>query len=56
MAHSKSLETFYSLLDQYKQIAFPNLIDQETSPAATFDLLDTVDHVKNIPDQVKAII
>lgn len=56
MAHSKSLETFYSLLDQYKQVAFPNLIDQETSPAATFDLLDTVDHIKHIPDQVKTII
>ena len=52
----KELRNIYSLLDQYKQVAFPNLIDQETSPAATFDLLDTVDHVKHIPDQVKTII
>lgn len=52
MAHTKSLEAFYSLLDQYKQVAFPSLIDQETSPAATFDLFDTVEHIKHIPDQV----
>ncbi|KAF1798935.1 hypothetical protein FB192DRAFT_1424061 [Mucor lusitanicus] len=51
MAHVKSLETFYSLLDQYKQAAFPHLIDQETSPAATFDLFQTVEHIKQIPDQ-----
>jgi hypothetical protein len=53
MAHLKSLETFYSLLDQYKQVAFPNLIDQETSPAATFDLLYKFNNFKNIPYQLK---
>ncbi|KAG1098337.1 hypothetical protein G6F42_018010 [Rhizopus arrhizus] len=52
MAHTKSLEAFYSLLDQYKQVAFPSLIDQETSPTATLDLFDTVEHIKHIPDQV----
>lgn len=52
MAQTKSLEAFYSLLDQYKQVAFPNLIDQETSPAATLDLFDAIEHIKHIPDQV----
>ncbi|CEP10827.1 hypothetical protein [Parasitella parasitica] len=53
MAHSKSLDAFYSLLDQYKQVAFPNLVDQEKSAAATFDLLASVEHVKHIPDQIR---
>lgn len=52
MAYTKSLEAFYSLLDQYKQVAFPSLIDQETSPTATLDLFDTIEHIKHIPDQV----
>ncbi|KAI8640595.1 hypothetical protein BD408DRAFT_452571 [Parasitella parasitica] len=51
MAHSKSLDAFYSLLDQYKQVAFPDLVDQETSAATIFDLLASVEHVKHIPDQ-----
>lgn len=49
----KTLEHFATLLDQYKQVAFPNNIDQELTPIATLDLLETIDHVKSIPDQVR---
>jgi hypothetical protein len=49
-----STKNFFSLLDQYKQLAFPNT--KETTPAATFELLETIDHVKSIPDQVNTII
>lgn len=52
MSSQKSLEHFISLLDQYKQVAFPTHVE-ELSPAATFELLETVDHVKSIPDQVR---
>ncbi|KAI9478694.1 MAG: hypothetical protein EXX96DRAFT_256100 [Benjaminiella poitrasii] len=51
MAHSKNFEYFYTLLDQYKQIAFPDFIQEETSPLATIEQLGTVDHVKFISDQ-----
>jgi hypothetical protein len=47
------LEHFVALLDQHKQIAFPNSIDQELTPIATLELLENIDHVKSIPDQVK---
>jgi hypothetical protein len=52
MAQLKGLDHFFSLLDQYKQVAFPNQIQEETNPGAIFELFETVDHVKSIPDQV----
>lgn len=44
-----SSKNFFTLLDQYKQVAFPDA--KESSSA--FELFDTVDHVKSIPDQVR---
>lgn len=52
MAQSKSLDHFYSLLDQYKQAAFPNKLNEELSPAATLDLFNNVNYDKSISDQV----
>lgn len=52
MAQSKSLDYFLSLLDQYKQFAFPKKTQEETRHDAIFELFETVDHVKSIPDQV----
>jgi hypothetical protein len=51
MSSQKSLEQFISLLDHYKQVAFPTNVE-ELSPTATFELFETVYHVKSIPDQV----
>lgn len=47
-----NLEHFVTLLDQYKQVAFPNHVDQELKTAAVLDLFETVDYVKSVPDQV----
>lgn len=44
-----SSKNFFSLLNQYKQLAVPNA--KETTSA--FEVLETIDHVKSIPDQVK---
>lgn len=46
-----NLEHFVTLLDQYKQVAFPNHVDQELKTAAVLDLFETVDYVKSVPDQ-----
>ena len=49
----KTLEQFVNLLDQYRQLTVPNHIDQEITPLATLELLESLDHVKSIPDQVR---
>lgn len=51
-----NLEHFVTLLDQYKQVAFPNDVDQELKTAAVLDLFETVDYVKSVPDQVMNLL
>ena len=46
-------KNFFSLLDQYRIAAFSNSTETEISAEETLTLLETVDHVKSIPDQVK---
>ncbi|KAI7902842.1 uncharacterized protein BX663DRAFT_568739 [Cokeromyces recurvatus] len=51
MARTKNLDHFYSLLDQYRNIAFPDSLQQESSPIATLELLGTINYVKSVSDQ-----
>lgn len=47
-----SAKNFFALLEQYRIAAFPNNAEQKKTPEETLSLLETVDHVKSIPDQV----